>query len=114
MRRVDHLTMTKLIIKIIREQLENVIYKINKLDYDLELYVNNNGIQIQLKGFSDSLSDILHTFMQKITNPDWNLAKFNKLKSLMIKAVDQDHTEQPVHKLSYTLNQILEGNLYTN
>jgi len=44
MKNIDNVAKTKMLVKIIRESLENNIQNIYKMDYDFDFYVTANGI----------------------------------------------------------------------
>jgi len=45
MKSVEGIAKTKMLVKIVRESLENNIQNIYKMDYDFDFYVTANGIQ---------------------------------------------------------------------
>ena len=59
LRLVSNLALAKMLLKVIREQLETIIQNIYKVDYDFDFTISSQGISFQLKGFSDKMADII-------------------------------------------------------
>lgn len=103
------IALTELYVKCVEDSLNDIAYTAQQagLRFSIKAADNNNGVRIQVQGYSDKASQLFDAIVKYLVNPGCDEAKFNRYKDLLLRSYADKALDSPVEQAIEALKNIL-------
>ncbi|MEH6585292.1 MAG: insulinase family protein [Halioglobus sp.] len=94
---------------LLKDQVNEYTYPARLAGLNFSLYKHAQGISLRISGYDDKQSVLLEELLQLMTNPDFDLQRFNNIRKDMIRALENSVAKRPS---SQVIDDLRESLLY--
>ena len=107
---VQHIVKTRVSVEMLLEAINETAYPAEIAGLSYNLYAHQGGATLKLSGFNEKLPLLLNVILDKFTQRDFKPARFNVIKTLLLRNWKNALKDKPINRLYNTLTGILQPN----
>ncbi len=109
----EHAALLVLYTRMISEQLNEFSYPAYLAGLNYSLSVGETGLMVKIGGFTDKQELLLDKVLDALLNPQWNVQRFERLKTELVRQAENADKQQPYRRLMAVLPEFLYKNYWS-
>ena len=106
-RNPDNRIITELYVRLVIDQLSDIVYDAYLADLGYELFSHYRGITLKISGFEDPQADLLQVVLNALFNPNFEQQQLNIVRQSVERSLKNIFLDTPVNQTIHELYRIL-------